>query len=160
MRLPASLSLIRRPSFRVGPRRKIRCRCHLFVSFLIEQVYENGVELRGFEPLTSCMPDKSLPSRNVAACGSTSGFNRWTSPVITPHRRLLAPRLAPRPTCHARPSAAPDPNRTRCRIILLAQHVAPEATDRHSSGKDRALSPAARPDRTWRRASPRRYLYK
>jgi len=43
--------------------------------------WEN-VELRGFEPLTFCMPYKNLPYRNVAGYGPTSSFNRWTSPGI------------------------------------------------------------------------------
>jgi SRSO17 transposase len=34
------------------------------------------VELKGFEPLTSCMPYKSLLFRNVAGRGPTSSFNR------------------------------------------------------------------------------------
>jgi hypothetical protein len=33
-------------------------RCHLIVSFLLERAHEKCVELRGFEPLTSCMPCK------------------------------------------------------------------------------------------------------
>jgi len=36
------------------------------------------VELRGFEPLTFCMPYKSLLFRNVAGCGFTRSFNRCT----------------------------------------------------------------------------------
>jgi hypothetical protein len=54
------------------------------------------VELRGFEPLASCMPYKSLSSRDEAGCGSTRSFNRCTSPVVARDRRSLAPRLAPR----------------------------------------------------------------
>jgi hypothetical protein len=34
------------------------------------------VELRGFEPRTSCMPCKSSQSLDVAGSGSTSGFSR------------------------------------------------------------------------------------
>ena len=38
-----------------------------------------NVELRGFEPLTSCMPYKPEPWLDVAECGSTSSFNRYMS---------------------------------------------------------------------------------
>jgi hypothetical protein len=37
-----------------------------------------NVELRGFEPLTFCMPCKPDPWLDVAGSGSTSGFNRPT----------------------------------------------------------------------------------
>jgi hypothetical protein len=36
----------------------------------------------GFEPLTFCMPYKSLLFRNVAGCGSTRSFNRCTLPAV------------------------------------------------------------------------------
>jgi hypothetical protein len=39
--------------------------------------WEN-VELRGYEPLTSCMPYKYLPPRDMAGYGSTRRFNRCT----------------------------------------------------------------------------------
>ena len=39
---------------------------------------ENVVELRGFEPLTSCMPYKFRLRHNMAGCGSTRSFNRCT----------------------------------------------------------------------------------
>jgi len=56
--------------------------------------WEN-VELRGFEPLTFCMPYKSLSFRNVARCGPTSSFNRWKSLAMARYRRLLASLLLP-----------------------------------------------------------------
>jgi hypothetical protein len=36
----------------------------------------------GFEPLTSCMPYKFRLRLDVAGCGSTSSFDRWTSPGV------------------------------------------------------------------------------
>src|ERR1700685_4640690 len=60
------------------PDAQIRCRCHLIVSFSLERVYEKYVELRGFEPLTSYMPYKYLPPRDMAGYGSTRRFNRCT----------------------------------------------------------------------------------
>jgi hypothetical protein len=45
------------------------------------------VELRGFEPLTFCMPCKSLSFRNVAGYGSTRDFNRCTLPAVAWYRR-------------------------------------------------------------------------
>src|ERR1035441_445471 len=56
-----------------------------------------NVELRGFEPLTSCMPYKFSQSPDVAACRSTSSFNRPTSLMVALDRSSLAPRLAPLP---------------------------------------------------------------
>jgi hypothetical protein len=53
------------------------------------------LELRGFEPLTFCMPYKSLSFRNVAGCGSTSSFTRWTLPTVACYCRSLAPVLLP-----------------------------------------------------------------
>jgi len=38
-----------------------------------------NVELRGFEPLASCMPYKPEPWLDVATSGSTSSFNRCVS---------------------------------------------------------------------------------
>jgi hypothetical protein len=38
---------------------KVRHRCHLTVTFVSNECTKNSVELRGFEPLTSCMPCKS-----------------------------------------------------------------------------------------------------
>jgi len=43
---------------------------------------ENVVELRGFEPLTSCMPYKFRLRHNMAGCGSTSSFNRPMSLAV------------------------------------------------------------------------------
>jgi hypothetical protein len=54
-----------------------------------------NVELRGFEPRTSCMPYKSSQWHDMAGCGSTSSFNRSTSPAIAHYCLSLAPRLAP-----------------------------------------------------------------
>ena len=68
-----------------------------WLSLLSRTDTRKSVELRGFEPLTSCMPYKALPYRNVAGCGSTSNVNRWTSPGVAWYRCSLAPRLAPRP---------------------------------------------------------------
>jgi hypothetical protein len=48
---------------------EIRHRCHLIVSFLLERVHEKCVELRGFEPLTSCMPCLAVPSGGVLSLG-------------------------------------------------------------------------------------------
>src|ERR1035441_10690083 len=59
-----------------------------------------NVELRGFEPLTSCMPYKSLLFRNVAGCGSTSSFN----PLYVAHRSPVS-SLACSPSCS--PSCSP-----------------------------------------------------
>jgi hypothetical protein len=58
---------------------KIRRRCHLIVTSNRTST-RKMVELRGFEPLTFCMPYKSLLFRNVAGCGPASRFNRRTSP--------------------------------------------------------------------------------
>jgi len=44
----------------VGSDAKIRRRCHLIVTFHLEQIHEKFVELRGFEPLTSCMPSRCV----------------------------------------------------------------------------------------------------
>jgi hypothetical protein len=63
-----------------GPRREIRRRCHLIVTFT-RTGERKIVKLRGFEPLTFCMPYISLLFRNVAGCGSTRSFNRCTSPA-------------------------------------------------------------------------------
>jgi len=54
-----------------------------------------NVELRGFEPLTFCMPYKSLSFRNVAGCGPASSFNRCTLPAAAWYRHSFAPRFAP-----------------------------------------------------------------
>jgi hypothetical protein len=85
------------------------------------------VELRGFEPLTFCMPYKSLSSRNVAGCGSTSSINRRTSPAVAWYRRSLAPRLAPSPgsgePCRRRDTPQGRSRQTLYRIRLPAwQH--------------------------------------
>jgi hypothetical protein len=64
-----------------GSDTKIRNSSHPVVTFT-RMSARKTVELRGFEPLTFCMPYKSLPSRNVAGCGSTSSFNRRTSLVM------------------------------------------------------------------------------
>jgi hypothetical protein len=64
-----------------GPRREIRHRCHLIVTSTRTST-RKMVELRGFEPLTFCMPYKSLSFRNVARSGPTSSFNRWKSLAI------------------------------------------------------------------------------
>ena len=53
------------------------------------------MELRGFEPLTFCMPYKFLSFRNVAACGSSCKFVRLTSPVKAEYCSSLAPVLLP-----------------------------------------------------------------
>jgi hypothetical protein len=53
------------------------------------------VELRGFEPLTFCMPYKSLSFRNVAGCGLASSFNRCTLPAVARNGGSLAPVLLP-----------------------------------------------------------------
>jgi hypothetical protein len=53
------------------------------------------VELRGLEPLASCMPYNSSQWPDVAGSGSTSSFSRSMSPVMARDRRSLAPRLAP-----------------------------------------------------------------
>jgi hypothetical protein len=66
----------------------------IFQDHNVPLTFEN-VELRGFEPLTFCMPYKSLSFRNVAGCGSTSSFDRCTLPAVAQHRRSFAPRFAP-----------------------------------------------------------------
>jgi hypothetical protein len=57
----------------VGTDARIRRRCHLVVSFSLERVHEKCVELRGFEPLTSCMPCLPDPSGGVALGRVTAG---------------------------------------------------------------------------------------
>ena len=59
------------------------------------------VELRGFEPLTFCMPYKSLPYRDGAECGSTSNFGRPMWLTVARDRHLLAPRFAPLVVCQS-----------------------------------------------------------
>jgi hypothetical protein len=56
---------------------------------------QDHVELRGFEPLTFCMPYKFLSFRNAAACGSNCKFDRLTSPVKAEYCSSLAPVLLP-----------------------------------------------------------------
>jgi hypothetical protein len=63
--------------------------------FILERVDEKYVELRGFEPLTSCMPYKFRLRLNVAARGSASYFNRLVSLGMAPNCSSLAPRFAP-----------------------------------------------------------------
>ena len=58
--------------------------------------WEN-VELRGFEPLTSCMRYKPELWLDVAGGGSTSSVNRCMSLDVARYRCSLAPRLAPLP---------------------------------------------------------------
>jgi len=77
-----------------GPRREIQRRCHLIVTSTRTST-RKMVELRGFEPLTFCMPYKSFLFRNVARCGPTSSFNRCTLPAVAWYRRSFAPRFAP-----------------------------------------------------------------
>jgi hypothetical protein len=77
-----------------GPRREIRHRCHLIVTSTRTST-RKMVELRGFEPLTFCMPYKTLLFRNVARCGSTSSFTRCTLLAVAWYRRSFAPRFAP-----------------------------------------------------------------
>jgi hypothetical protein len=48
-------------------------RCHLIVSFLLERMREKCMELRGFEPLTSCMPCLTVSSGRVALGRITTG---------------------------------------------------------------------------------------
>jgi len=64
-----------------GLRRENRRRCHLIVTSTRTST-RKIVELRGFEPLTFCMPHKSLLFRNVAGCGPTRSFNRCTLPAV------------------------------------------------------------------------------
>jgi hypothetical protein len=85
--------------------------------------WEN-VELRGFEPLTSCMPYKPEPWLDVAGSGSTSSFNRCMSLDVARHRRSLAPLpgfsdAAP-PT--ARPQETEPKPRSYCPSGLARRH--------------------------------------
>ena len=77
------------------PGAKIRRRCHLIVTLALDKGSKNAFELGEFEPLTFCMPYKSLSFRNVAGCGSTSSFTRCTLPAVAWYRRSFAPRFAP-----------------------------------------------------------------
>jgi hypothetical protein len=77
----------------------------------------DNVELRRFEPLTSCMPYKIKLWLDVAECGSTSSFNRCMSLDVAPYRRSLAPRLAPLPgfSGAASPEARPQETEPKLR---------------------------------------------
>jgi hypothetical protein len=130
----------------------------LIVSFLLERVHEKCVELRGFEPLTSCMPYKYIQSVDVARRRSTSSFNRSMSLTIALHRRSLAPRLAPRPgfLCAAPPASADNAtdrsaSLDRCPLLLTkarqgAKRSRPSGTPRTAahSPADTRCSPARR----------------
>jgi hypothetical protein len=50
----------------VGSDTEIRHCCHLIDTFILERVREKCVELRGFEPLTSCMPCLTVSSDAIA----------------------------------------------------------------------------------------------
>jgi len=60
-----------------------------------EKYLLTAVELRGFEPLTSCMPYKFRLRQNMAICGSTRSFDRLILLPMAGYRRSLAPHLAP-----------------------------------------------------------------
>ena len=114
----------------VGSDAKIQRRCHLIVTFLLERVHEKPVELRGFEPLTSCMPYRPgqspdearrrpacrLPAMTVAGCGlvSPSAWRRWLPTWLpaNPLARLTSRESDTRPIRQPHrpvPDAARDP---------------------------------------------------
>jgi hypothetical protein len=114
------------------------------------------VELRGFEPLTSCMPYKIISFRNVAGCGPTGSFNRWTSPGIARYRCSLAPRLAPLSRPLAQPSMARNPRRIHCRVSPFLPRMRAQDVPRlaPSLAQEQALAQRRQPTRAGHRASP------
>ena len=68
---------------------KVRQRCHLIVTYFIEQVYEKSVELRGFEPLTSCMPCLVVLSDGIALGRITADQTKSVSERVA--LRLVLP---------------------------------------------------------------------
>jgi hypothetical protein len=103
-----------------GPRREIRRRCHLIVTSTRTSTRKT-VELRGFEPLTFCMPYRAGPSPDgagrrhtsrspaviLARCGLTlpGACRRWL-PTWLPVNSSAALTPAGRTGC--RPAAAPE----------------------------------------------------
>ena len=104
-----------------------------------------NVELRGFEPLTSCMPYKpepwldvaeaALPAASIAAC-------RWTwpdiaarlLPVLLPHRVSQAPRRRQAPPRKTEPKP-----RSHCPSGLAGRHG--RHTPRRHPGAPNAVLP-------------------
>jgi hypothetical protein len=83
--------------------------------------------------LTFCMPYKNLPYRNVAGCGSTSGFNRSMSLGVALHCSPFAPRFAPLAGfwCAA---PAVDLAQSRCIEFLVVFSLSASASVQVSSG--------------------------
>jgi hypothetical protein len=81
------------------------------------------VELRGFEPLTSCMPYKALPCRDVAACSFTRSFGGWVPLYEALYRHPLAPRLAPQ-LRFSGPVHSAGAHRRSNRILCRIKHLA------------------------------------
>jgi hypothetical protein len=97
-------------SFRPVEKHIVQLRCCILLLYQAGELWAQDfeficltwVELRGFEPRTSCMPCKSGQWLGVAACGSTSSFRRSMPLVMACYRRPLAPRLAPQPVAGRR----------------------------------------------------------
>jgi hypothetical protein len=118
----------------------------------------NWVELRGLEPLASCMPYKSSQLLDVAESGPTSSFSRSTSPVMAHYRCSLAPRLAPHRllvTVSECPTARPGGPTHRGSSRSLAAHEpgsqVPRCLTAHAArGADlRGPATVAAAPRTW-----------
>jgi hypothetical protein len=137
-----------------GRRRKFRHRCHLIVTSTRTSTRKN-VELRGFEPLTFCMPyrgDSSpdragrrpawrLPAVTMAGCGlMLPGACRCWLPTWLPGNSLARQRPAgrtglparrrpPKPVAMISPGHLRAPGPTPARLREPREHPRPRSVD-------------------------------